>query len=389
MLSNSKIFIALFIVYGVAIYGLVSSTNFSIDTYSQKSLNIVNYWSQNSIVESNFMPIVQLDTNTSPKAIQYAISHPPFSYYFLFIFHKIFHTSYYFLCNIFLVMISGILIYLTIALLMNYHPQKELCTMALMGMLIYMTHPVVLQYQVLNYHPDIFVQVFLIAANYIMIKVMMRERYHSLKYILWFTMIIFLMNYTSWFGAIYTSIVVLIGLFNLRRGYKFFPYLIISVAVVIGTMMLIYSQYAYVGGWQNVAQYFKETFAGETFLAGHIRQTTVQILMQIVKNIGNLLFILLGMIGLSIWQRKRKFIFTKNGYRYVLIAMLPIVLYSIIFIQYFQNSYTSLYFIAPLAVTISIWAEKMYKNEPNKWKIAKLAAVIVLTNVLVFYTFQI
>ena len=267
-------------------------------------------------------------------------------------------------------------------------PRASISIFGMIGMIIYTTHPTILKYQLFNFHPDIFVQTLLIISNYILVKVMMMERYKSPKYLLLFSLVVFLMNYSSWFGVIYSAIILLIGIFNLRRAYKFIPYIILTALIVGLTLLLTYSQYAFIGGWKNVIYYFKDTYIKESALTGEIRLTSWHIFWNIIKNIGHLILIIGALILAAILKRRRKFTFTKNGYRYLIISIFPILVYSIIFIKYFQNSYTSIYFIPALVVIISIWLEKMYKNYNLNRELLKLASLIIITNLLLFAFWQ-
>lgn len=349
----------------------------------------MRYWSEHSIFKSKFTPIVESANLGNGLPVQtYYISHPPFSFYFLYFIEKTTCSNHFFLCNLLLVLISGIFIYLTIALLTVQHAKRNYTIYGFIGLILYTTHPSVLKYQLLNYHPDIFVQSLLIISNYILVKVMMKERYHSPKYLILFSIVMFLMNYSSWFGVIYSSIILLIGLFNLRRGYKFIPYILLTAVIVFATLLLTYSQYAYIGGWKNVIYYFKDTYLRESLLGGDIGHTSWSIFRHILKNIGNFVILIGVLIIVAIIKRRRKFAFTKNGYRFVFISIVPILLYSIVFIKYFQNAYMSLYFIPALTVIIAVWLEKMYKNYDNNRELLKLAFSIVISNLTLFVLFH-
>jgi hypothetical protein len=357
--------------------------SYELDQYTQKSIDIVNCWEKQGLISSHFIP------RTSNDSVHtFSFSHPPFSYYFLYLVNKISGSKYHFIASALLTIVSAIFVYLTILLLTLKKAKSEFSIFAFIGVIIYTTHPSVLKYQVYNFHPDIFVQTLLIISIYIFIKVMMKERFHSPKYLFSFGLCLFLMNYSSWFGVIFSAIIFLLGLINLRRGYRFVAYLIINFVVLFVAVGLVFTQYASIGGWKNLVYYFKDTYVQESFLEGHIYQTTFQIVAQILKNVGNLLIVIFILIFMSIKNRQRKFIFTKNGYRYVVISVLPVVLYSFVFIQYFQNSYTSIYLITPLTVIIAIWLEKMYKKRFDNSSLLKIIGLIVLSNLSLFFLYQ-
>ncbi|MFN7239891.1 MAG: hypothetical protein ACK5UE_06200, partial [Chitinophagales bacterium] len=117
---------------------------------------------------------------------------------------------------------------------------------------------------------------------------------------------------------------------------------------------------------------------------GHLRQTSIQIFIQIIKSLGILLFALLTLFILSVIAKKRKFLFTKNGYRYIVLSISPVFIYSILLIHYFQNTFVSLYFTAPLAISIVIWLEKLFRFENTNYTVLKIVGLIVLSNLSLF-----
>lgn len=355
-------------------------TNIPAEAYSLKTLSIIDYWNQHSIIQSNFIPTIDSSQN-------YYLSHPPFSYYCLYFFQKYTISSTYYILNAFLLGISSLFIYLTICLLTLKKAKEEYSLFAFIGVLIYISSYPVLRFQFFNYHPDIFVLTILIICQYIFLKLLIKERYRSIKYMILTTLFLFLLVYSSWFGLIFSLIVILIALFNLRKGYKLIPYIILSSIVVILCTLLIYSQYAVVGGWKNVIYYFKDTYLRESPLLGNLQQTGWQIILQLIMNIGNLILILFFLVLYSFIARKRKFLFTKNGYRYLILSVFPILIYSVLLLQYFQNTFACLYFIPPLVITISVWLEKILKTEKNPWLILKIVLLIVLSNLSLFINF--
>ncbi len=383
--TTFKSFGLYFIIYFIGIFLLLRYTTITYESYSAKSLEIVNYWNKTGIVQSKFIPTYSLrDSNSS----EFFLSHPPLSYYFLFAFNKLVRSEYFYILNFGLILISALFIYLTIALLTLKKAKTEYSKFGFIGVILYSTHPAVINYQLLNFHPDIFVNTLLVILSYILVKVMMKNRYNSIKYLVLFSLVVFLLNYSSWFGVIYSTIICIIGLFNLRRTYKFVPYLLLTIGIVSSTILLIYTQYAYVGGWKNVILYFKDTYIQESFLKGGLGKTGFQIMVHVLQDIGSYVLIIAILVLSSIHKRKQKFIFTKNGYRYLFLSILPIVFYSIIFIQYFQNSFTSLYFIPALSVILSIWIEKIFKNELRNAELVKIVSLIVLSNISLFAIFK-
>jgi hypothetical protein len=366
------------LIYNSIILSIIHFTHIKPENYSTQSLQIVNQWHTDKLSQHHFIP------SLNASGVFY-LSHPPFAYYFLYCFQRLTGTQSYILLNALLVSLSAFFIYLTIALLTLKKAKSETSIYSWIGMLIYLCSYPVLKFQYFNFHPDIFVVTPLIIAQYVFLKLLMKERYRSIKYLVLISLLLIVVNYSSWFGVIFSFIISLVALFNLRKGYKLFPYIFIALFIAAFSTILTYTQYAVFGGWTNVIFYFKDTYLRESPLYGHLRQTFIQIILNNLKSIGILLFTLACLVIYSVLSKRRKFLFTKNGYRYLILSLLPTFIYSILLIQYFQNEFASLYFIAPIIVSICIWLEKLYRNQPSISPLVKLVLLIILANLSFSY----
>ena len=370
------------IAYQILILIIIHLGSIHPQDYSQKALSIIQYWKTHGWNLHHFVPTYLQETS----AIAY-LSHPPLSYYSLFGFNSLFGFKSYYVFNSLLVAVSAFFIYLTICLLTLKHARREVSSYAWIGMILYLTAFPILSYQFFNYHPDIFVLPFLIISQYIFLKLIMKERYRSVKYLFLIGLFLAIMSYSSWFGAIFNLMIIFIALINLRKGYKLFPYIIIAVLVTSSITLLIYGQYALAGGWKNVIYYFKDTYLRESPFYGHLRQSGFEILVQMIKRLGVLFIVLAVLIFYSFIAKKRKFIFTKNGYKYLILSVIPVLIYSVLLVHYFQNPFASLYFVPPLVVSISIWLEKLFKATEARLALIKIVGLIVLTNLSLFLLF--
>jgi hypothetical protein len=370
------------IAYQILILIIIHLGSIHPQDYSQKALSIIQYWKTHGWNLHHFVPTYLQETSS----IAY-LSHPPLSYYSLFGFNSLFGFKSYYVFNSLLVAVSAFFIYLTICLLTLKHARREVSIYAWIGMILYLTAFPILSYQFFNYHPDIFVLPFLIISQYIFLKLLMKERYRSVKYLFLIGLFLAIMSYSSWFGAIFNLMVIFIALINLRKGYKLFPYIIIAVLVTSSITLLIYGQYALAGGWKNVIYYFKDTYLRESPFYGHLRQSGFEILVQMIKRLGVLFIVLAVLIFYSFIAKKRKFIFTKNGYKYLILSVIPVLIYSVLLVHYFQNPFASLYFVPPLVVSISIWLEKLFKATEARSALVKIVGLIVLTNLSLFLLF--
>jgi hypothetical protein len=370
------------IAYQILILIIIHLGSIHPQDYSQKALSIIQYWKTHGWNLHHFVPTYLQETSS----IAY-LSHPPLSYYSLFGFNSLFGFKSYYVFNSLLVAVSAFFIYLTICLITLKHARREVSPYSWIGMILYLTAYPILSYQFFNYHPDIFVLPFLIISQYIFLKLLMKERYRSVKYLFLIGLFLAIMSYSSWFGAIFNLMIIFIALINLRKGYKLFPYIIIAVLVTSSITLLIYGQYALAGGWKNVIYYFKDTYLRESPFYGHLRQSGFEILVQMIKRLGVLFIVLAVLIFYSFIAKKRKFIFTKNGYKYLILSVIPVLIYSVLLVHYFQNPFASLYFVPPLVVSISIWLEKLFKATEARSALVKIVGLIVLTNLSLFLLF--
>jgi len=371
--------IAFILSYVALVLSIIHFSAIVPEEYSLKSLSIIDYWSHKSIVQSGFVPFFIKDGLPTPY-----LSHPPLSYYVLYAFNNLFGIHNYYVLNGVLVGISAFFVYLTICLLTLKKAKTETSIFAWSGMIIFMFSYPILRFQFFNFHPDIFVLPFLIISQYLFLKLLMKERFRSIKYFVLIGLFLALMSYSSWFGAVFNFMIIMIALVNMRKGYKLFSYIILALFITFLITMLIYSQYAFYGGWKNVIFYFKDTYLRESPFYGHVKQSGLQIFFQVIKNLGILLFTLFSLIISSILAKKSKFLFTKNGYRYLVLSILPVLIYSLVLIHYFQNTFASLYFTVPLVICIIIWFEKLYRTEKNMLNLLKIVALIVLSNLSLF-----
>ena len=377
--------IAVFIfllVYLFSVLCFVHWSEIKPDEYSIRALDIVRNWKSPHSSSYKLVPHQSINDSSIPY-----LSHPPLAYYTLYAFNGVFGFSSYYILNGILVILSGFFVYLTICLLTLKQAKRENSRYAWLGMIIYLFSYPILRYQFFNFHPDIFVLPFLIISQYLFLKLLMKERYRSIKYLFLIGLFLSIMSYSSWFGAVFNFIIILITLFNLRKGYKLVPYIILASVVTISMTLVIYGQYALFGGWKNVIYYFKDTYLRESPFYGHLRPSGFQILLQMIKSLGVFLICLGGLIWKSFIAKKRRFLFTKNGYRYLVLSILPVLIYSVLLIHYFQNTFASLYFTAPLVVIMIIWLEKLYRLAENKNTILKIVSLIILSNLSLFLFF--
>ena len=349
----------------IGMYYLLESQFYKPEFYTTFSINIINNWNKLNFFLIHGVPMISSDNslNINANASRFYISHPPFSYYFYLFFKTVFGIKNIVWINFLLTAVSSFFIYLTICTLTLKKASKDFSKYALGGALLYLTTPAVISFQILNCHPDIFVQSLFIIFSYVFLKMMVKGKYRSFKYIFILSLLVFLMCYSSWIGFFYTSTILLFGLFNLRKGYKMISIVLISLFVSIFTLFMIYTQYAKIEGWISVIFTFKNIYLKQSLFQGHYFHALKNIVYHHYQYIGNMVLTLLILIGYSI-SKKNKMLFTKNGYKFLIISFVPLFLFYFIFFNYSQNAYVVLYLASPLAIVSAIWIEKLQKTHP-------------------------
>lgn len=368
----------------VGMFFLIDSLFYEPEFYTIFSINIINNWNKMNFFLLHGVPIIsENSSNLYTNSSRFYVSHPPFSYYFYLFFKTIFGVKNIIWINFLLTATSSFFIYLTICTLTLKKASKEFSKYALGGSLLYLTTPAVISFQILNCHPDIFVQSLFIIFSYVFLKMMVKGKFRSLKYIFILSLLVFLMCYSSWIGFFYTSTILLFGLFNLRRGYKMISIVMISLIVSIFTLSLIYTQYANIEGWLSIIFTFKNIYLKQSLYQGHYFLALKNIVFHHYQYIGNMILVLLILIGYSVFKKNRM-LFTKNGYKFLIISFVPLFLFYIIFFNYSQNAYVALYLSSPLAIVSAIWIEKLQKSHRNPYFSKLTFGGIMILNIAQF-----
>ena len=128
---------------------------------------------------------------------------------------------------------------------------------------------------------------------------------------------------------------------------------------------------------------FKNIYLKQSLFQGHYFHAIKNIVYHHYQYIGKMVLTLLILIGYSI-SKKNRMLFTKNGYKFLIISFVPLFLFYFIFFNYSQNAYVVLYLASPLAIVSAIWIEKIQKTHPNPLFSNLIFGWIMVLNIVQF-----
>ena len=254
-------------------------------------LRVLQIWQKEGAAKFNFNPVMNYAGNANKNINNHAsttgnmkdadgnyyyVSHPQFAYIFPYVVFKILNvkatvlslTIFSLVINFF----SAAFIYLIISLLSIQKPFKKLFIPGLIGFAVYLFNPGVMWFQANTYMSDMLVQLPFILAVYTILKLLMRKRFLSVKYLFYYALFLFLMIYTSWLGLFFALAVFVYSVLKLRYQKVFIPLIFITVGVSFFTLILIFKQYSLINGAEAYVVQMMDRFSvrsslgGETFL---------------------------------------------------------------------------------------------------------------------------
>jgi len=371
------------------------------------SLRVMQIWYDNGIEKYNFNPVMTFNNpadkyinnnaNTTDEMIDkdgnyYYVSHPPFAYYFPFFIFKLLHIRPDVLplqiFNLCLHFISGLFVYFIVCLLSLNRGRSMPYRSAIVAYSIYIFLPATLWFQGNVYMSDMAVQVLFIIGVYIALKMIIRERFYSLKYIFFYIVCLALMIYTSWLGIFFAFGVFVYSLLHVRAN-KAFRVLIWTTVITAALMLrLVAYQYSQING---LLAYFDEMLNRYIVRSGleGADQGLFHFMFSYLLLIKTLLFnyilhyiIVYLIIALFIWfalsRKKLKIVFSDNGYRFIWLAVLPVALLHIVFLNYSVQDFTVLYASLFFSVVLGILYDKIKKSGAISLRKMQMGLFIVI-----------
>ena len=353
-------------------------------------LRVLQIWEKEGAAKYHFNPVMNyagkanknINNNASTTGTMidkagnyYYVSHPQFAYIFPYLVFKIFHIKasvlsleiFHLVINFF----SAAFIYLIICLLAIQKPFKKLFIPGLIGFVVYVFSPGVLWFQVNTYMSDMLVQLPFILAVYTMLKLLMRKRFYSTKYLLYYALFLFLMIYTSWLGLFFAMAVFVYSILKLRDQKVFIPLIFITIGVSFFTWILIFKQYSLINGSEayiiQMLDRFSErgSLGGETIMGFFFRKLfeLKTILLTYITSYLPIFILLVVFTWLSISKEKLGFVFTKHGIRFLWLSTLPVLFLHFVLMNYSGHDFVALYGGLFLAVVVGILYAKLKQKK--------------------------
>lgn len=378
------------------------------------SLRVVQVWHEEGAAKYNFNPVMNYPgvenkfinnhasttgTMMDEKGNYYYVSHPPFAYILPHVVFRVINVKPTVLSiqifHLVLNFISAFFIYLIICLLGQQRPFGSLYPAAVVGFLVYVFNPAVLWFQCNTYMSDMLVHVFFVIGVYIMLKLLMRKRFLSPKYLVYYGLVLFLMIYTSWLGLFFGFSVFFYSIIKLRNEKVFLPIIFITIGVTVATLCLIFQQYSSINGAdafviQMLNRIGERGSVGGNGIMGFLF-TFLRGLKTLLINYGVLylpIYLLLSTFAfLVLFKAKLRMVFTKNGYRFLWISTMPILLLHFFLLNYSGHNFTSLYGAVFLTVLIAILYDKLVRGAVLSKLQANGGVAVVMLLSLVLYFF--
>jgi hypothetical protein len=201
----------------------------------------------------------------------------------------------------------------------------------------------------------------------------LRQKFYVPKYILGYILILFIMIYTSWLGVFYAFGVLVYSLLHVRTIKGFRVLIWSTIAVIFFTLRLITFQYSEINGMEAYVHEVLNRYLIRGSV-GHLHHGFLHFLFSyfilfkdiIYNYLVNYLPIYLligGFVWISITRAKLKIVFSDNGYRFIWLSVLPVVLMHLVFMQYSSQDFTVLYASLFFSVLIGILYDKVKKAD--------------------------
>ncbi|MCW5908789.1 MAG: hypothetical protein KIS94_13080 [Chitinophagales bacterium] len=371
------------------------------------SLRIMQIWYDNGIEKYNYNPVMTYNhpadkfinnhANQTGKMVDsegnyYYVSHPPFAYYFPFFIFKALHIRPDVLplqiFNLLLHFISGLFVYFTVCLLSFNRARSLPYRSALVAYAIYLFLPVTLWFQGNVYMSDMAVHALFIIGVYTALKMIIRQKFYVPKYIFLYVLILALMIYTSWLGVFFAFGVFVYSLLHLNRNSGFKVLLWSTVIVTLVMLRLMAYQYSQING---PMAYIEEMFS-RYLMRGSLAATNKglfhfmfdylwlfkTLLYNYIINYIVVYVALALFVWLAISRKKLKIVFSDNGYRFIWLSVMPVVLLHVFFLNYSEHDFTALYASLFFSVLMGILYDKVKKSGTMPLRKMQIGLLVLL-----------
>jgi hypothetical protein len=108
--------------------------------------------------------------------------------------------------------LSAIFVYFTVCLLSFNRARSHLHVPSFIAFLFYLFAPATLWFQGNVYMSDMAVQLPFVIGVYVVLKMIIRQKFYVPKYIFFYSLVLFSMIYTSWLGVFFAIAVIVYSL---------------------------------------------------------------------------------------------------------------------------------------------------------------------------------
>ncbi len=355
------------------------------------SLRILQNWWDEGIEKFNYLPATNFAKdadkfinnfgNATGSVVDaagnyYYISHPPLAYYVPYAFFKIIDVRPDViplqLFNMLLHFLSAVFVYFIVCLLSFNRARSHLHVPSFVAFLFYLFAPATLWFQGNVYMSDMAVQLPFVIGVYVVLKMIIRQKFYVPKYIFFYSLVLFSMIYTSWLGVFFAIAVIVYSLLHTRASKGFSMLILLTIGVLFLTLRLIIYQYSSIAGLsalltESIDRYLVRGSLGnlQDGFFGFVGSYLFFLKNLIYNYLLNYFFfylIIAGFIGFVFSRHKLKITFSENGYRFMWLSVLPIGLLHLLFLNYSEHDFTVLYASLFFSVLCGIFYDKIKKS---------------------------
>jgi hypothetical protein len=256
---------------------------------------------------------------------------------------------------------------------------------------VYTFLPGTLWFQGNVYMSDMAVHLLFIIGVYTALKMIIRQKFYSPKYIFLYILCLALMLYTSWLGVFFAIGILVYSLLHVRGNKDFNVLIWATVITTILMLRLIVYQYSQINGLEAYLMEMFNRYIQRGSLEGtdqglfHFMFAYLWLLKTLVYNYLIHYIVVYIVIGLFVYlaasRKKLKIVFSENGYRFIWLSVLPVLLLHFFFLNYSVQDFTVLYASLFFSVLLGILYDKVKKS--GAVPIRAMQAGLVVT-VLIF-----
>ncbi|MCS6935627.1 MAG: glycosyltransferase family 39 protein [Chitinophagales bacterium] len=378
------------------------------------ALRIMQVWHDGGIVRYGFNPAMNymhdadkyINNHASQTGLPiddngnyYYVSHPPLAYYFPFFVFKALGVRPDVIplriFNLLLHFVSALFVYFTVCLLSFNRARSLPYRSALVAYAVYLFLPVTLWFQGNVYMSDMAVHTLFIIGVYIILKMTIRQKFHSPKYLFFYALVLFLMLYTSWLGVFYAAGVLLYAISHVKQVSGFRAVIAITVVCLIVSFQIMIYQYSQVNGplsyfSEMISRYMARGSFADTkhgllhFMFGYLWFAKTLLYNYLMYY--NIFFLLAGLfVYFALTRSKLRIVFSENGYRFIWFSVAPVLMLHLFLLNYSAHSFTVLYASLFFSVLAGMMYDKIKKSGSIPLARMQAGLVVVLLLFVVQY----